>query len=92
MVLQATYGDENPSGVRPSGLPPGFCPARRAEARRQPRRAAPTWTLSGCFPEAYFGAPIPVKLSSAASRLRSGLSSSPLSFSLQPSTIRFPSA
>jgi len=41
MALQATDGDENPSGVRPSGLPPGFCPARRAEARRQPGRAAP---------------------------------------------------
>ena len=36
MTLQATDGDENPSGVRPSGLPPGFRPARRAEARRQP--------------------------------------------------------
>jgi len=46
MALQATDGDENPSGVRPSGLPPGFCPARRAEARRQPRRAGPTFTNS----------------------------------------------
>jgi len=29
MALQATDGDEGPSGVRPSGLPPGFRPAPR---------------------------------------------------------------
>jgi len=50
MALQATDGDQDPSGVRPSGLPPGFCPARRAEAR-QPGRAAPPGLSTEGWPD-----------------------------------------
>jgi len=53
MALQATDGDENPSGVRPSGLPgcplgpllPG--PPRRSAAAAP--KGCPTWTFNGAM-------------------------------------------